>query len=80
MSRCSHPWTNGAPYPYASHSNASPRTHCPAAPETSSPGISLHRNLPVDPDTEPVVAAPEAPPVITQVLGNGYDAGGRGRS
>ena len=36
--------------------------------------LGAHRDLPVDPDPEPEVTTPEAPPVITPAPGNGYDA------
>jgi len=36
--------------------------------------LGAHRDLPVDPDPEPVVTAPEKPPVIAPAPGNGYDA------
>ncbi|HZM65017.1 MAG TPA: hypothetical protein VFC16_01800 [Nakamurella sp.] len=36
--------------------------------------LGAHRDLPVDPDSEPVAAAPETPPVIGPAPGNGYDA------
>jgi len=36
--------------------------------------LGAHRDLPVDPDAEPVVETPEKPPVITQAPGNTYDA------
>jgi hypothetical protein len=35
--------------------------------------LGAHRDLPVDRDPEPVVTAPEKPPVITQALGSAYD-------
>jgi len=35
--------------------------------------LGAHRDLPVDLDAEPVIAAPETPPVITQRPGNGYN-------
>ena len=35
--------------------------------------LGAHRDLPVDPDPDPVVE-PEKPPVITQAPGNTYDA------
>jgi len=37
--------------------------------------LGAHRDLPVDPDPEPVVAAPETPPVITPAPSSGYNAG-----
>ena len=36
--------------------------------------LGVHRDLPVDPDPETLVTAPETPPVITPAPGNGYDA------
>ena len=36
--------------------------------------LGAHRDLPVDPDPEPVVTAPEKPPVTSQRLGSAYDA------
>ena len=36
--------------------------------------LGAHRDLPVDPDAEPVVTAPEKPPVVTQATGRTYDA------
>jgi len=35
--------------------------------------LGAHRDLPVDLDPEPVVAAPEKHPVIAPAPGNGYD-------
>ena len=37
--------------------------------------LGAHRDLPVDPDPEPEVSAPQTPPVITLTPGNGYGAG-----
>ena len=37
--------------------------------------LGAHRDLPVDPDPEPEVAAPQTPPVITPAPGSAYGAG-----
>jgi hypothetical protein len=36
--------------------------------------LGAHRDLPVDPDPEPVVTAPEKPPVVTHAPGAAYNA------
>jgi len=36
--------------------------------------LGAHRDLPVDPDTEPIVAAPENPPVTEPAVSTAYDA------
>ena len=36
--------------------------------------LGAHRDLPVDPDPETLVTAPETPPVITPAPGSAYDA------
>ena len=73
MCRCCPRSTNGAPLPLPLQ-RLSPHSLSRRARDLLAGNLGAHRDLPVDPDPEPVVAVPEKPPVITQEPRKVYDA------
>ena len=72
MCRCCRRSTNGAAY--LCHCNGSrPHSLSRRARDLLAGDLGAHRDLPVDPDPDPVVAAPEKPPAITPAAGSAYD-------
>jgi hypothetical protein len=63
----------GAPYPLPLQ-RLSPHSLTRRARDLLSGDLGAHSDLPVDPDPEPVVTAPEKPPIITQVPRKAYNA------